>query len=476
MGSCLALRTGTEKGAALAKQSIHTNGSGTGLKKSLTPAQMSMIALGSAIGTGLFAGSKLAIMMAGPSVIISYVIGGVVALLVMGALAEMTVKQPVAGSFGVYAQKYLGGYAGYLTKYLYWSALIFAVGTEVSAVGEYMQFWFSDVPGLFWVVLFSVVLLAVNMSSVKVFGTTEYWFSAIKVFAVIAFIIIAAWLVFHDPHDDFGFNNYSANSGFFAHGLMGTWSAVIVAIFSYMGIEAISVAAAEARQPQIAVRKAFKVSFVRLLLFYVFTMTLILAVAPTEELISGGSPFVTVMSQVGIPFADSVLNFVLIIAALSAMNAQLYAATRMLHSLAEAGHAPRLAHRTTSNGAPIHAVWMSAGGIAVAAVVYALVPDGGFGLMMSLATFGALATWFMILLTHVAFRRKVAKENTTLEYRLPGYPAASLLGAVLLAGLLVTSFFVAEFKYTLIFGVPFVIVMTLLYKLVFARKEIKNAA
>ena len=460
----------------MGKQPVRATDVGSGLKKSLTPAQMSMIALGSAIGTGLFAGSKLAIMMAGPSVILSYVIGGVVALLVMGALAEMTVKQPVAGSFGVYAERYLGRFAGYLTKYLYWSALIFAVGTEVSAVGEYMQYWFPQIPGLWWVAIFSAVLLAVNFSSVKIFGTTEYWFSAIKVFAVLAFIIIALWLVFHNSQDQFGVHNYSAEGGFFANGLFGTWSAVIVAIFSYMGIEAISIAAAEAHNPKVAVRKSFKVSFLRLLLFYVFTMALILAVAPTSELIAGGSPFVTVMSQVGIPFADSVLNFVLIVAALSAMNAQLYAATRMLHSLADSGHAPRMAHRTNRAGAPVHAVWMSAGGIAVAAVVYALVPDGGFGIMLSLATFGALATWFMILITHVSFRRRVKEERVALEFKLFGYPAASILGALLLAALLVTSFFVPQFKYTLIFGVPYVVVMSVLYWLVFARKEQKETA
>lgn len=455
----------------MAQQPVGTKGPGPGLKKSLTPAQMAMIALGSAIGTGLFAGSKLAIAMAGPSVIFSYVLGGVIALLVMGALAEMTVKQPVAGSFGVYAERYLGRYAGYLTKYMYWSALIFAVGTEVSAIGEYMQFWFPEVPGVLWVLLFSAALLAVNFSNVKVFGTTEYWFSAIKVFAVIAFIVIAAWLVFHDPADGFGFANYSVDSGFFANGLSGTWSAVIVAIFSYMGIEAISIAAAEARNPQLAVRKAFKVSFLRLLLFYVLTMALILAIAPTSELISGGSPFVTVMDQVGIPFASSVLNFVLIIAALSAMNAQLYAATRMLHSLADAGHAPKLAHRTSRNGSPVHAVWMSGGGIAVAAIAVAVLPEGGFGLMMSLATFGALTTWFMILLTHVSFRRQAARERSPLEFKLPGYPAASILGAALLGGLLLTTLFVEEFKFTLVFGLPFVVVMSLLYWLVFARRQ-----
>lgn len=177
------------------------------------------------------------------------------------------------------------------------------------------------------------------------------------------------------------------------------------------------------------------------------------------------------MDQVGIPFASSVLNFVLIIAALSAMNAQLYAATRMLHSLADAGHAPKLAHRTSRNGSPVHAVWMSGGGIAVAAIAVAVLPEGGFGLMMSLATFGALTTWFMILLTHVSFRRQAARERSPLEFKLPGYPAASILGAALLGGLLLTTLFVEEFKFTLVFGLPFVVVMSLLYWLVFARRQ-----
>ena len=445
------------------------------LKKTLTPAQMAMIALGTAIGTGLFAGSKLGIMLAGPSVLISYVIGGIVALLVIGALAEMTVKHPVAGSFGVYAHKYLGNFAGYLTKYIYWSALIFAVGTEVSAIGEYMQYWFPQIPGVTWVLVFSIALLAVNLSSVKIFGTTEYWFSAIKVFAVLAFIILAAWLIFHDPNDSFSFTNYTAESGFFSHGIFGMWGAVIVAIFSYMGVEAISIAAAEAQEPQQAVKKAFRVSFLRLLLFYVVTMALILAVAPSSQLIEGSSPFVTVMEQVGIPFAASVLNFILIIAALSSMNAQLYAATRMLHSLAESGHAPHMAHRTAKNGAPIHAVWMSAGGIAVATIIYLFIPDGGFGIMLSLATFGALATWLIILLTHVVFRRKTKASGQKLEFKLPGYPAASILGVILLAGLLITSLFVEQFKYTMIFGVPFTIIMSLLYVVVFKKRDRERA-
>ncbi|MHC6175192.1 amino acid permease [Glutamicibacter sp. X7] len=434
-----------------------------GLRRVLTSRQLTMIALGGAIGTGLFMGSQLGIAMAGSSVILSYLIGGLIALLVMGALAEMTVYRAAAGSFGQYAQDYLGDFGGYLIRYIYWSALVLAVGTEVSAVGDYMQLWFPEVPAIFWVVLFSAALLAVNLANVRAFGTTEYWFSAIKVFAVVAFIILAAWLVFGSGNPSYGFANYTAESGFFAHGFGGMFAAVIVAIFSYMGVEVIAIAAAESKNPSLAVRKAFKVTFLRLLVFYVLTMGLILALAPASELLGAGSPFVTVMSKVGIPFADSVLNVVLIVAALSAMNAQLYAATRTLRSLATAGLAPSFAARLASNGAPVPAVALSAAGIAVAALVYVATPSGGLGVMISLATFGAMATWLLILLTHVAFRRKLSAAGRTLEFRLPGYPLASLLGALLLGALLVTSIFTEQFRLTLIFGLPFTALISLLY-------------
>ncbi|MCW4465987.1 amino acid permease [Glutamicibacter sp. MNS18] len=447
----------------------------TGLKQNLSSGQMAMIALGGAIGTGLFMGSKLGIELAGSSVIISYLIGGLIALVVMGALAELTVHRPEAGAFGHYAEKYLGNYAGFLTRYLYWSALVFAVGTEVSVVGQYMQLWFPQVPSVIWVAGFSAALLGVNMSNVKAFGSTEYWFSAIKVFAVLAFVIVAGWLVLGSGNPGYSVANYVAESGFLAGGIGGMWAAVIVAIFSYMGVEVIAIAAAEARDARNAVKRAFRITFLRLLLFYIATLSLILAMAPRSELLDGGSPFVTVMGLVGIPFADTVLNFVLIVAALSAMNAQLYAASRTLNSLSRAGHAPRIAGRIASNGAPVHAVWMSAGGIAIAAVVYALAPGEGLGIMISLATFGAMATWLMILLTHVVFRRKLRRAGAEPGFRLPGFPAASLVGAALLAGLLVTSLFTEQFRLTLVFGLPFVLLISTVYGLLAHRQRALNS-
>ena len=353
----------------------------SGLKRELGPKQMSMIALGGAIGTGLFLGSKFAIGFAGPSVIISYAIGGLIALLLMGALAEMTVAHATSGSFGAYAEFYVGPLIGFLVRYLYWSCIVLAVGTEVTAIGEYMQFWFADVPSWLWIVLFSGVLIGVNMFNVKAFGTMEYWFSTIKVFAIVAFIVMAAYVVFGSGNPDYGFHNYTGRWRILPEWfLSGMWFAVIVSIFSYLSIEMIAIAAGEAENPAVAVKKAFRVTIVRLFVFYIATLALILAIAPMDKILSGGSPFVTVMQVVKIPGADSVLNFVVIIAALSAMNSQLYVSSRMMFSLSRAGDAPAILGKVRANGSPVNALLLSTSGIAVATIVLRALSRAGIHL------------------------------------------------------------------------------------------------
>ncbi len=209
-----------------------------GLRRGLSSAQMAMIAIGGAIGTGLFLGSGFAIGLAGPGVLVSYAIGALIALLLMGALAEMTVAHPTSGSFGAYAEHYVGPLAGFLVRYAYWSAVVFAVGTEVSAIAVFMKYWYPGVPGWYWVVGFSAVLIAVNMTSVTLYGVVEYVFSMLKIAAIVAFIALGAYFVAAAPASSgIGFANYSAHGGFFPKGFSGVWVAVIVAIFSYMSID-----------------------------------------------------------------------------------------------------------------------------------------------------------------------------------------------------------------------------------------------
>ncbi len=433
-----------------------------GLQRRLGSGQLSMIAIGGAIGTGLFLGSGFAISLAGPAVLFSYAIGGLIALLLMGCLAEMTVVHPSTGSFGWLAGRYVGGLAGYLVRYAYWSANVLAVGTEVTAVTIYMRYWLPALPGWWWILGFSAVLVGVNAASVRVFGWVEYLFSAIKIVAILAFLLLGLWTLLHaGAGPEIGLANYVRFGGLFPHGAGGMWVAVVVSIFSYLGIETIAVAAGEARDPERAIARALHATIFRLAFFYLATLAIMLAVMPWPKAASGTSPFVAVMIARGIPGAASVMNLVILIAALSAMNSQIYAATRMVFSIAEAGHAPAILASVNRRGVPLPALLLSSLGIALAALVYVLAPDTAFTLMIAVSMFGALFTWGMIFVTHLCFR--AARRDRPGRLAMWGYPWTSLLGLVLMAAILTTTAFTAAFRLTLVYGAPMLCGLSLLY-------------
>lgn len=437
----------------------------SGLKRRLTARQMTMIAIGGCIGTGLFLGSKLAVGIAGPGVLISYVIAGAIALLLMGCLAEMTIEHSTSGSFGAYAEHYISPLSGFIVRYCYWSCIVLGVGTEVTAVASYMQFWFPDIAPVFWIIGFSAVLIAVNAYSVKAFGSFEYWFSAIKVFAIIAFIVVGIGVLFAPVHESSIIENLTGSGGFLPHGWTGVWVAVIVAIFSYFSIEMIAVAAAESEEPEKAVRTAFKATLLRLVIFYLGSLAVILMLVPWQALIAGDStsPYVTVMQSVGIPYADSVLNFVVIVAALSSMNSMLYVSTRMMFSLSRAGDAPEILGHVRGNGVPLNALIISASGIGVAAVVYSMDPDTAFAVMISLSMFGALCTWGMIFVTHLFFRACMNRDGTQLKFKIMGFPVTTMLGAISILAIMITSWFTDLFHAMLPFGLPFLAFLIVVY-------------
>jgi L-asparagine transporter-like permease len=433
-----------------------------GLQQTLSTGQLSMIAIGGAIGTGLFLGSAFAIGFAGPAVLVSYAIGGIISLLLMGCLAEMAVAKPVSGAFGTYAELYLGSLAGFLVRYAYWSANVLAIGTEISAVALYMQYWFPTVPGGYWIGGFALALVAVNAGNVRMFGSVEYAFSAFKIAAIVVFLLLGAYLLARAPAGSgIGFGNYTAHGGFLPNGVWGMWVAVIVALFSYLSIEMIAVAAGEARDPQRAIVRAFRATVFRLLVFYLFTLVLILAIVPWNTAGTAGSPFVKVMAATRVPWASGLVNLVVLVAALSAMNSQLYVTTRMLFSLSRAGQAPRRFGRLSARGVPVPALLLSCAGIAIAAVVHALVPDSAFLLMVSISIFGALFTWLMIFVTHLSFRRA---HPAPAGFRMWGYPYTSLAGALLILAVLATTAFTPEFRMTLIYGIPFRAVLALAWR------------
>jgi L-asparagine transporter-like permease len=439
-----------------------------GLRRSLSARRLTMIAIGGAIGTGLFLGSGLAISLAGPGVLVSYAIGAVIALLLMGCLAEMTVAHPTSGSFGAYAEYYIGPLAGYLVRYAYWTCIVLAVGTEVTAVALYMRFWFPALPGWLWVVAFSALLIGVNARSVNVFGAIEYWFSAIKITAIVIFILLAGYIVWRAPSTvsaaAVGFQNYTAHGGFFPRGVWGAWVAVIVAIFSYLSIEMIAVAAGEAAQPEIAITRAFRSTVFRLILFYLLTLALVLAIVPWTAAGIDESPFVKVMRALRVPAAAGIFNLVILVAALSAMNSQLYITTRMMFSLSRAHQAPRRFGLLNRRGVPVQALLLSSIGIALATVLSIVAPKSAFILMVSISAFGAMFTWMMIFVTHYRFRRAHARAGAApLRFRMVGFPATTVLGAALMAAVLLTTAFTEAFRMTLVVGLPFLAGLSVSY-------------
>jgi L-asparagine transporter-like permease len=437
-----------------------------GLRQQLTAPQMSMIAMGGAIGTGLFLGSKFAIAFAGPSVILSYAIGGLIALLLMGCLAEMAVTHSTSGSFGAFAEHYIGPMAGFLVRYAYWSCVVLAVGTEVTAVAEYMQYWFKGVPAWIWMLLFSIALVLVNALSVRAFGAVEYCFSAVKILALLGFILLGAALIWGGGNSGFGAQNLVVHGGFFPHGGSGMWIAVVISIFSYLSIEMVAVAAGEAEQPERAVKRAFRATIARLLLFYLGSLAVILMIVPWNQIDAVGSPFVTMMGVVEIRFAGDILNAVVIVAALSAMNSQLYITSRMMFSLARAGDAPAFLGRLNRSGVPVQALSLSCLGVALATLLFVFFPERAFGLMMALSMFGALFTWAMIFLTHFFFRRQQRRSGAPApSFRLWFYPASTFTGLLLMLAIMLTTWFTEVFHLTLIAGIPFIAALAICYRL-----------
>jgi L-asparagine transporter-like permease len=437
----------------------------SGLNKGLSKAQVVMIGLGGAIGTGLFMGSGIAINYAGPAVILSYLIAGFAAVVMVFSLSEMAVVHPTAGSFGTYAETYLNPWAGFMVRYTYWIAQVIAIGGEAVAAGVYMTFWVPDVPIWVWSIGFAMVLLYVNSRSVGDFGTFEYWFAFIKVVAIVLFIILGAATIFGIGTEPVGFRNLTGlPGGFMPNGFTGVWMGVLIGIFSFVGIEVIAVTSGETRDPQKAIPAALRTMAVRLILFYLLALTIVVSFVPWTE--SGAevvaqSPFVRVLSYTGIPHAAGIMNFVVVSAALSSMNTNIYLCSRMLFSLSRGRYAPSFLGRLSANGTPVAAILVSGGCILLAAGLSKLTPLA-YNYLFGIAIFGAIVVWMTILLSHLSFRRR--HKAADLPVRMPFFPYLQIAGLVLLAAILVTmAFDTAFWNIAWIVGVPWLVLISAAY-------------
>jgi AAT family amino acid transporter len=431
-----------------------------GLKRQLTSRQLSMIALGGAIGTGLFLGSAISVRLAGPAVILSYTAGAAIALLLIWALAEMAVAHPIAGSFGVYAEIYLHPWAGFAVRYSYWLCQAVAIGSEMVAASIYCGLWFPNVPAWVWIAGFSAAVVYINARTVGNFGEFEYWFAMIKVVTIVLFLILGGALLLGVGVKPVGLVNYTAHGGFFPHGLTGMWLGIAMAIFSYLGTEAIAVTAGEASHPEVAVPRALRSMLARLSIFYIGAMAVLVGVMPWDQAGLTESPFVRVFESVGIPAAAGVMNFVVLTAALSSVNTDLYLCSRTIFSLSRGGYAPRVFGRLTSAGVPLPALLISSGGMLAALVLDLRFKETAYLQMLGAAFFGGLFVWMMIFLTHLMFRRRYRGQ---LLVRAPGYPWASLAGLGALAAISISTWWVPGLRITLIAGLPWIAFISVCY-------------
>jgi amino acid transporter, AAT family len=443
-----------------------------GLHKALSRAQITMIGLGGAIGTGLFTGSGIAISYSGPGVLLSYLVAACIAAAMVLSLSEMAVVHPTAGSFGTYAEMYLNPWAGFMVRYTYWFAQVIAIAGEATAVGVYMTFWFPDVPVWIWSVGFAFTLIYVNTGPVVNFGNIEYWLTVIKVSAIVIFIILGGAHVLGIGVDGVGMRNLTGlPGGFLPFGLGGVWMGVLVALYAFVGIEVIAVTAGEAKDVRTAIPAALRTMALRLFLFYVLAVGVMVALVPWTEagkMNITESPFVSVFSRFGIPWAAGIMNFVVLSAALSSMNTNLYLTSRMLFSLARGNYAPAFLGRLGADGTPGAAAWVSGTLILVLAALSKLTPLA-YNYLFGIALFGALVVWITILLCHLRFRAHWKVED--LPVRMPFFPYVQITALLALAAILVTMGLDTEFwNISWIVGIPWLGLVSLAYAIRKSRR------
>ncbi len=409
----------------------------TELQRGLKNRHIQLIAMGGAIGTGLFLGSAHVIQSAGPSIILGYAIGGFIAFLIMRQLGEMFVHQPVAGSFSHFAYKYWGKFPGFLTGWNYWILYILVAMTELTAVAKYINYWWPHIPAWASVLFFFIIITLINLGNVKFYGESEFWLSIIKVAAVVSMIIFGIFLLFTaDANSSASFSNLWTQGGFFPNGFEGLFFMLAFLMFAFGGIELIGMAAAEADNPKKTIPKAINQVVFRILIFYVGSLTILLSLVPWNQLELGGldkSPFVMIFSQLGINWAAHLLNFIILTAALSVYNSGMYANSRMLYSLAKQGNAPKVFAKVNKQGVPIPAVLLSAALIFGCVLLNYFVPEKALSNLIYIVVGALVLNWAMITLTHLQFRRAKRILNFKTSYTALWAPISNYIVLIFIA-------------------------------------------
>ncbi|SPA52225.1 amino acid permease [Cupriavidus taiwanensis] len=439
------------------------------LRRDLKSRHIQMIAIGGAIGTGLFYGSSWAIKTAGPAIILTYLVAAVAIYFVMRALGEMAVEEPVSGSYISYSNRYIHRFAGFLNG---WNAFIFLLATsaaELNALGNYVHFWFPTMPIWVTALIAVSVMFFVNMIGVKFYGEAEFWFALIKVTAIVAMIVFGVGMIFFglgNHGEPIGHHNLVDHGGFFAKGVGGMVLSIVMVAFSFGGIENLGLAAGEAKDVKTTMPKAVSATFWRLLIFYVGAIAVLLMIFPWTSLTAKGSPFVDVFARIGVPAAAGIMNLVVITAVLSAVNASVFTNSRTFYNLALQKNAPAFLGTVNRRNVPSRAIMLVFATMFAGVLLNYLMSEKAFELFSSITVFALVCAWTSIVVSHLRFRKlkMQAGQAHSLSYKMPFFPYGNYIALAFIAAVLVCIAILPDMRMSLMVSAAWVAIVFVAYK------------
>lgn len=439
------------------------------LERELSNRHIQLIAIGGAIGTGLFLGSGQTISLTGPSLLITYLIIGMVLFAFMRALGELLLSNTRFNSFVDIANEYLGPFGGFVIGWTYWLSWIVSSMSDLTAMGQYFSFWFPNVPHWLTVLFIVLLLISFNMLGAKLFGELEFWFSIIKIITIIAMIIVGLIMIFFSFKTSFGhasFGNLVNHGGIFPNGPFGFLMSFQIAVYSFIGIELIGVTAGETKDPRTVIPKAINNVPVRILLFYVGGLLVIMSVIPWNKINPDASPFVMLFSMIGLPFAAGLVNFVVLTAAASATNSGIYSNSRILFGLSKQGLGPKALSKTNHHSVPYLSMFVSSGTLLVAALLNFIFPDAIqlFVYVTTLSTVLFIVVWAMIIISYILYVRNNPEEHKNNKFKLFGGKAMAYVVLAFFLFVFVLLFFSSDTRVAIFISSIWFIFLFLFYK------------
>lgn len=400
------------------------------LSRGLKNRHVQLLAIGGAIGTGLFLGSGRSISLAGPSILFAYAITGTVCFFIMRALGELLLSNLNYHSFVDFVHDYLGNGAAFITGWTYWFCWISLAMADLTAAGLYIQYWFPNIAQWVPSLIALVVLLIMNLTTVKLFGEMEFWFALIKIVAILALIIIGTFMIIKGFSTDAGassFTNLWNNGGWLPNGIKGFVLSFQMVVFAFTGIELVGLTAGETENPEHVIPKAINNIPIRIIIFYIGALIVIMSIYPWNSINPDKSPFVQVFSAVGITAAASIVNFVVLTSAASACNSGIFSTSRMVYSLAKENNAPESMKKLTPNQVPSNAIIFSAAMIFISVILNYIMPEGVFVLITSISTFCFIFIWAIIVICHLRYRKTNPELAFRSKFKMPLYPIANYI-------------------------------------------------